>query len=106
MTYSKRQKAHYNTGKSCKGNRKAKETVYSKAEIEEQLASLDPDFRYHMSKRKRNTRASLEHTINWYTQKIAEYERNKFDSSFTHYLRSGLKSAQKSLDKFNAKEKR
>lgn len=107
MTYNKRQKADWNVGKGCKGERKAKERVYTQAEIEEQMAEQDPSFRYRMSRRKRNVMAHLEYEISWYRSTIAKYEKSN-NADYCHHLRSGLKVREKDLETFlkNNEEKK
>lgn len=96
MTHAKRERAHWNVGKGCKGTRKAKEKVYTDAEIEEQIASEDPSFRYRLSRRKRNLKAHLEYQVEWYNQTIAKYE-GKGNESYVSILRNQLQDALRRL---------
>lgn len=105
MSYSKRQKAHWNVGKGCKGMRKAKEKAYTEAEIEEQLATDDPSFRYRSSRRKKNMKAHLEYTIEWYKQAITRYVNRNDHDRYASYLRHGLKLAEKRLAEFQSVHK-
>jgi hypothetical protein len=103
-TYKKRMKGNWNQGKGCKGD--SEERQYSKIEIEESIKTdVEGQPVRHKGKRKRNKKASLEHTILWYTQRIEEYERQGNNSSFSNYLRDGLKKAKEEYEeKYGKKE--
>ncbi len=95
MTYSKRQKAHWNQGKGCKGNRKAKEKVYTEAEIDEMIADQDPAYRTkHLGKRKPNLRARLEYRIQWCEEMIAKRKTMGMEPG---YWRQCLSESKKKL---------
>ena len=103
-TYNKRMKGNWCQGKVHKGD--SGERQYAKEEIKEGVVhDLEGHPTRHKKKRKRNKKASLEHTIQWYTQKIAEYERLERSSSFLNYLRHGLKQAQKKYEEEYGEDK-
>jgi hypothetical protein len=93
-TYKKRAKGSWHQGKGCKGD--AEERQYAKKEVEESIQHdvLERPMR-HKGKRKRNKKASLEYTIEWYTQKIAEHEQMGRGIEYTGYLRDGLRRAKR-----------
>lgn len=93
-TYNKRMKASWQQGKGCKGD--AEERQHAKKEIEDSIQHdvLERPVR-HKGKRKRNKKASLEHTIAWYEQKIEEYERAGNRGSCLHMFRDSLRKARK-----------
>lgn len=100
MSYRKREIAHWNSGKGCKGTRKAKERVYVSSEIDVQIAEQDENFRYRHYRHKADKEAQLEHRIEWYAKVVAEYERNPkkdWTCSFASYARDGLRKAKKQL---------
>lgn len=105
MSYTKRLKAHWNVGKGCKGNRKAKEKEYTDAEIEEQIASEHPDYRTKHYSHTPNRVAQAEHQIQWYRDTIESYRNRKMDS-FASWLHTGLARAEKQLEKIIAKSKK
>jgi hypothetical protein len=101
---------HWNVGKGCKGTRKAKIDRAFEAEIAEQLAELDENYRTkHISTGTPNHLARLEYRIEWYTQTLARYdleEKNGYRDSFAHYLRDGLKKAQAQLQEMKERHER
>lgn len=99
--YKKRAKGSWNVGKGCKGD--SEERAYAQREIEAELAAHETGLTPHKGKRKKNKRASLEHTISWYEQTIQSREREGVSDSFTHYLRDGLKRALAQLKKMDDK---
>lgn len=105
MSYHKRDIAHWNQGKSCKGTRKAKERTFVDREVDEQLA--DDTFRYRHSKRKPNHEARLQYRIDWYEKVLAEYEREPKKSwrcSFASFARDSLRKAREQLKELQEKK--
>jgi outer membrane receptor for ferrienterochelin and colicin len=103
-TYKKRAKGSWHQGKGYKGD--SEERMHAKKEIQESVKiDLEEGLTRHKGKRKRNKKASLEHMISWYTQKIEEYERNGHSSSHTHYLRDGLRKARREYEEKYGDEK-
>ena len=103
MSYRKREIAHWNQGKGCKGTRKAKESNYVRTEIQVQLVEQNDDFHYrHKSKRKPNMLARLQHRVEWYEQVLSRHKDRS--DSWSNYLRSGLKDAKKKLAQLQEKE--
>jgi len=106
MSYRKRDIAHWNQGKSCKGTRKAKERAYVDKEIEEQVAvDQDENFRYRHYRHKSNKIAQLENRIAWYEKVILEDARDKssWRSYFVNYARNALTKAKKQLKELQEK---
>jgi phage terminase Nu1 subunit (DNA packaging protein) len=99
-TYKKRAKGNWCQGKGYKGD--SEERQFSKTEIKEQIKyDLEGLPVRHKKKRKRNKKASLEHQIEWYAQRVAQRESSGHSSdSFTNYLRDGLKKVK---DEYNEK---
>lgn len=103
-TYKKRAKGNWNQGKGCKGD--AEERQYAKTEIEKAVAhDVEDQPTRHKGKRKRNKKASLEYTIAWYTQKIAEWERLDRKGSIVNMFRDSLKEATKEYKEKYEEEK-
>ena len=93
MSHRKREVAHWNVGKGHKGERKAREKIYAKKEIDQSLQE-DEEFRYKYSKRTPNKRARLEYRITWYKTLIDSY---KHSDAFKSRLRTNLREAEKAL---------
>lgn len=111
-TYKKRMKGNWNQGKGCKGD--DEERMYAKEEIRQALKEMDDDYQatYKKSKRKRNEKARLEHSIAWYEKVVAEDERRQRENpdrgswrcSFISYARDALRKAKKEYaEKFGEK---
>lgn len=107
MSYRKRDIAHWNQGKSCKGTRKAKERAYVENEIGLQIAEQDDNFRYRHYSRTPNKEAQLQHRIEWYEKVVSEYEREPKGFSwrchFVSYARDSLVKAKKQLKELQEK---
>lgn len=101
--YKKRAKGSWNVGKGCKGD--SEERGYAQREIDEDLKAMDEEYLIpHKKKRKRNKKAQLEYRIDWYTQMVEKYDRDKRNTSHLNYLRDGLKKAKEELQKLLEKE--
>ena len=93
-TYNKRMKGNWQQGKGCKGD--AEERQHAKKEIDDAVIhDLEGQPVRHKGKRKRNKKASLEHVIAWYTQKVEEWERSGQSSGTVNFFRDSLKKAKK-----------
>jgi hypothetical protein len=92
--HTKRSKGNWTQGKSCKGD--SYERQFSKTEIQ---AQLDQDHETYLSrhkgKRKRNDKARLEYRMKWLACRVVD---EVFGESYTAYLRSELRKAQKEYD--------
>ena len=102
--YKKRAKGSWNQVKGCKGD--SEERQYAEKEIEESIKQdLEGHPVRHKGKRKRNKKASLEYQIEWYTKKIAEFERMGYKGSCINYFRDALKRHKKEYqEKYGEKE--
>lgn len=100
-TYKKRMKGNWRQGKGCKGD--DEERMYAKQEIREALKEMDENYQatYRKSKRRRNEKARLEHSMEWYRKVIADEERRRREhpewgsSYFGNYARDALRKAEK-----------
>lgn len=93
-TYKKRLKGNWRQGKGYKGD--AEERQYSKTEIEAAIKhEVEGQPTKYKGKRKRNKKMALEHQIEWYQQKITEFERNGYKGSCIDYFRNALREAKK-----------
>lgn len=101
MSYRKRDIAHWNQGKSCKGTRKAKERVYVASEINFQIAEQDDNFRYRHYSHTPNREAQINHRIQWYEKVLAE---SKYSGWFHDHARDALRKAKKQLTELQEKE--
>jgi len=71
MSYKKRDKGNWNQGKSYKGSRKAKEREHVKEDIEQQIQEEhDENYQYRKYTHTRNKKASLEHSLQYYQEKL------------------------------------
>jgi hypothetical protein len=92
--HTKRSKGNWTQGKGCKGD--GEERQFSKLEIQQQLAEDEAGYQVrHQGKRKRNEKARLEYRIEWYATR-ARHEL--YGESYTSYLQSELRKAQKEYD--------
>lgn len=105
-TYKKRAKGNWNQGKGHKGD--GDERQFSKKEIGEMVEEIEENHlvRYK-SRRKRNRKASLEHTISWYKEKINEHKNaGRTKDYYIGYLITGLEAAEKEYkEKYAIKDK-
>ena len=93
-TYKKRAKGNWQQGKGCKGD--SEERQYAKIEIEAAIKhEVEGQPIRYKGKRKRNKKMALEHQIEWYQQKIEEYQRRGDNDSFVHYMMNSLIKAKK-----------
>ena len=99
--YKKRAKGSWNVGKGCKDSSNVEERQFEQIEIKQALEQTDPSFRVKKGKRKRNKRASLEHTLKWYEQQVMEQERDgkhPRGHSWTCMMRDGVERTKKELE--------
>jgi len=79
MTYKKRARNGWNTGKHCKRNSNNRERTYAKEEIKNELEEVieGEDFRYrHRRSRKRTWLQRLERILAWYDRYIEKLDSN------------------------------
>jgi hypothetical protein len=96
--YKKRAKGSWSVGKDQKAASNAEERQYEKTEIEQAIKETDPKFRVKKGKRKKNKRASLEHRLEWYQQRLDEALRTKQDSSWVQMMRNGIKRTKERIE--------
>jgi len=107
MSYKKRGKAGWVSGKEAKENIK-KERMYSREEIRDIMKEEyeGEDFRYqHQSKKKPNKEEKIIKQLNWYELTAEKWGRSRFSNIFdSRWFNSGIAKCKKQLKKIRDKK--
>lgn len=109
MTYKKRARNGWNTGKCHKKNANSRERTYAKEEIKNELEEVTEgeDFRYrHRRSRKRTWIQRLERMLAWYDRYIEKLDSNPpafpyYGSDYFRNKRNALLNKIKELKEKN-----
>lgn len=91
MSYNKRQKANWNIGKACKGNRKAREKLWEASETRAELLSTPTP--HKKKKRKKTPIERIEARIRFYEQCLRRWEHR--DDAVWDYFRNSWRAQLK-----------